>query len=48
MATMLFNENTNEDGSIKEEQTFCDAAATAYLGMYSNYYLVSSRLIFSP
>ncbi|KLO15260.1 CyP450 monooxygenase [Schizopora paradoxa] len=32
MTTMLFNENTNEDGSIKEEQTFCDAAATAYLG----------------
>jgi len=32
MATILLDENTNEDGTIKDEQTFSDAAATAYIG----------------
>jgi len=32
MTTILINENTNEDGFVNDEQTFSDAAATAYLG----------------
>ncbi len=34
MTTILISENTNEDGSVNDEQTFSDAAATAYLGVF--------------
>lgn len=43
---MLITENTNEDGFIKEEQTFSDAAATAYLGTYFATCLALRDIIF--
>ncbi len=35
MTTILLNENTLEDGTVRNEREFSDAAATAFLGELS-------------